>query len=81
MSIHDDLAKRNRILREMDVAAFRRACPGISPEAVLPAMHKARYEIASMAPELRHASRAWLEQNGYGRYQGGPWPPAGVLEE
>lgn len=71
--------ERNRIMREMDVAAAQKMFPQMDPESVEVMLHKARYEVVEMGPELRQASRAWLELRGYSRMKMQPWPPAGVL--
>lgn len=48
--------------------------------ARLIAMHRARYELPEIDPQLRHESRAWLEARGYSRHADfGPWPPKGKL--
>ena len=64
-------AKRNAALRALDIAF---EVPGLkrygSDEVKLIAMHKARYECTDIEPELRHQSRAWLEERGYGRFGG-----------
>jgi len=73
---------RNLALIELDMEYARMVLPGLSSDEVrLAAMHKARYEILSMPPELRHESRAWLEKFGFTRWRQIPWPPAGELPE
>jgi hypothetical protein len=70
---------RDAALRALDVNwAIDRGC---SPEAAEAAMHKARYECLAIEPELRHASREWLETHGSTRMRGAPWPPIGELPE
>jgi hypothetical protein len=76
-----DEAERIRIIVELDIEAAKRLFPMISDEAVLPMLHKVRYETASASDELRHESRAWLEQNGLHRVHGLPWPPKGELDK
>jgi hypothetical protein len=77
-------AVRNKALRDLDVDwAIRQGCP---PDAALAAIHKARYECLDVLPELRRASRQWLEDNGMTRMHGFPWPaddelPTGVDEQ
>ncbi len=78
-------AQRRRMLMTMDLTLGRaliQAGAGGEPiddEAVLIAMHKARYEVPDIPDELRHASREWLESRGFDRLRGTPWPPKGVL--
>lgn len=73
------LAQRNAAFRTLDVAYFRDQCPEISHEAILPAIHKARYECAAIEDALRVASGEWLRTNGYCRMNGQDWPPPGEL--
>ena len=70
------------MLTELDLKAARKIFPEASSDHVLlMSLHKARYESLLVAGDLRHASRAWLEDHGYGRYTGMPWPPDGKLPE
>lgn len=78
------IAQRHQMLVTMDMKMGRaliQSGAGENPtdEAVLIALHKARYEVPSIPDELRHASRAWLEANGHDRLRGIPWPPEGKL--
>jgi hypothetical protein len=67
-------------LRKLDVTYARKMFPNaISDEALLVALHKARYETVSIEPELRHASGAWLRKRGFGRVGGLPLLPTGKL--
>lgn len=52
-----------------------------SDEVLLIGLHKARYENTDLRPELREASRTWLEARNFTRRGGAPWPPAGQLPE
>lgn len=71
---------RNKAFRELDMGFARAAFPNASSdEVLLMAMHKARYECLDMEDALRHESRAWLEERGYERFKGQPWPTDGSL--
>ena len=76
-SLDELLEKRNIALRNLDIAYV--TAMGCAPEFALNALHKARFECTAIEPNLRHASRAWLEANGLGRYMGREWPPKGEL--
>lgn len=74
------IKERNRILTTMDQAAFVRNVPlGISREAVLPAMHKARYHCTDIAPELRRESARWLVEHRFTDLYDYPIDPNGPL--
>jgi hypothetical protein len=73
-------AERDVALSTLDLAWARENLPSSSDEVLLAGMHKARYEIPSIADELRHESRRWLEERGRSRFGELPWPPEGVLE-
>lgn len=76
------LAERDAALRTMDIAYARKMMPGASSDDVrLCAMHKARYEMTGMEPELRRESRAWLEERGFGRLNNSQWPADDSLPE
>jgi hypothetical protein len=67
-------------LIELDMNYVREMVPEMTNDAArLVCLHKARYEHTGVPAEYRHASRAWLEQNGFSRYKQLPWPPAGEL--
>ena len=67
--------ERNAALTTLDMDFARRMLPEArSDEVRLIAMHKARYEAADIAPELRRDSRRWLEERRYARFHGLPWP-------
>ena len=71
---------RNQALRTLDMEYARKTMPAASSDEVrLMAMHKARYEVTSMEPDLRHASRVWLQDRGYARFYDLPWPTDGGL--
>lgn len=71
--------RRDAAMRTLDTEyVIAQGCP---PRAALMALHKARYECTSMEPELRHASRKWLQDNGCHRMHNEPWPPEGELPE
>lgn len=68
------------VLRRGDVAAFMMLTGMANARAAEAGLHKARYETIRDIPDaLRHASRVWLEANGFSRLRGFPWPPQGVL--
>lgn len=72
--------ERNKILAELDVDAAAAWVPGIYPrEVVLMALHKARYDCTDIATELRHASAAWLREQGCTDMRGQPILPEGQL--
>lgn len=85
MNARGPIAERNDALRRLDLSWAHEQIPEGGPrpsnEALLVGMHKARYECTDIEPELRHASRDWLELRGFGRRSGLPWPPAGELDE
>lgn len=70
---------RDEALSNLDIDWARNQCGGGSDEMLLMALHESRYEAARMAPELRHASRKWLEEQGLKRIMGLPWPADGSL--
>lgn len=80
-NIEQEFARLLFALIELDMKYADEMLPEISCEARLVAMHKARYEHINVPAELRHASRAWLEQKGFNRFRQLPWPPAGELPE
>lgn len=63
-----EMAERRRILRELDIPAFRQRTPGSyisSDETILMAMHKARLiTTAGISRDLKAQSRTWLEARG-----------------
>jgi hypothetical protein len=68
----------------LDLAAAREHLVTIgetppSDEVLLISLHKARYEMTTVAPVLRQESRGFLETRGYTRRGGIPWPPFGEL--
>lgn len=72
--------QRDKALANLDMEYARRMIPLASSDEVrLIAMHKARYEAASLAPELRHESGQWLRERGYKRGTGGDLLPEGRL--
>lgn len=73
-------AERRRIVAELDEAAARKLFPMLDGQAILPVLHKARYESVYVSDEARNASRDWLQANGHQRMRGMPWPPKGELE-
>lgn len=62
---HVWIEERDRMLRDLDVDSPQ--CAAVAPEVRLMALHKARYECTNMEPELRHASRHWLQERGLRR--------------
>lgn len=78
----DWISGRDKAVATLDMEYARKMMPGAASDEVrLCAMHKARYEMKRIAPELRHESRAWLEKNGYKRFMDLPWPTEGGLPE
>jgi len=78
--IDDVMRERAAALVALDLDYARRLMPDASSDEVrLAAMHKARYETTTIARELRHASGAWLRENGYLRFGGLPLLPEGEL--
>lgn len=76
----DAIKQRNDALTKLDLEWARRQVPRYSDAHVLlMALHKARYECTDIAPELRHASGAWLRERGYHRLTGRPLLPEGEL--
>lgn len=71
--------ERIRITKELDHVAAKQLFPMMSDEAILPMLHRVRYETTAIEDELRHESRKWLETQGFSRMRGMPWPPMGVL--
>jgi hypothetical protein len=72
--------EQKKALETLDVAWARAQIPDPPPfpireEALLIGMHKARYEFAGIARELRLASGEWLRARGYGRRVGPLLPP------
>lgn len=66
--------ERDAALRTLDIAWAKKRAPYIREEAILIAMHKARYEATSIEDGLRLESRVWLEGQGYSRLGGLPFP-------
>ena len=72
--------ERDAALTALDMDWARRMMPAASSdEVLLVALHKGRYEVSGVAPSLREASRTWLEEHGWSRLDGIPWPPPGQL--
>ena len=62
--------------------AARAAIPRpMTDEVILIGLHKSRYMCTAIAPELRHASGAWLRERGYRQANGLPLLPEGDLPE
>jgi hypothetical protein len=79
--VQPDESEKIRIIRDLDVKAFRTAMPQLpSDDVALIALHKARYETVVVEPSLRTISRMWLQSHNYGRHGNQPWPAEGVLE-
>lgn len=86
ITIKEFIHRRNEILRKMDILSYVQLMLEVNDEFVTPniaelVMHKARYELFSMPPELRQESREWLESRGYSRMCGLAWPPGTFLPE
>jgi len=77
--LRDFIQARNEAFRKLDIRwAMNMGCP---EHSALGALHKARYECVEIEPALRHESRRWLEEHGFSRRAGLPWPPEGELPE
>lgn len=75
------LAARNAALVALDEEYVAKTIPQAPQRMRLMILHKSRYECTDIAPELRHASRAWLAENGCSRMTQGPLLPEGELPE
>lgn len=75
------LEERNAALTTLDVTWAKERFPTADEHTLLMSLHKARYECTAIAPELRHASGAWLRASGYHRMNGLPLLPEGELPE
>ncbi len=75
------LDARNKALAELDESYVAKMVPKAPPGMRLLILHKSRYECTSIAPELRHESRAWLAEGGYKRMNGTELLPEGELPE
>lgn len=74
--------ERDEALRTLDLGWARKNAPrAADDEVLLLALHKTRYEVTTVPAELRHESRRWMEEHGYSRRGGVPWPDAGVLPQ
>ncbi len=80
-SLEEFLARRNKALVELDESYVAATVPKAPSEMRLMILHKSRYEVITIAPELRHASRKWLTERGYSRMTGTPLLPEGELPE
>jgi hypothetical protein len=78
-TVDEYVKARDEALANLDLEWARNQCGGGSDEMLLVALHKSRYDAVRIAPELRHASRKWLEERGYKRIGGLPWPADGSL--
>jgi hypothetical protein len=73
--------ERNEAMTTLDMQWAKRMLPDTTSDYVrLTAMHKARYECVSIAPELRHESAEWLRSRGFGAMSR-PLLPRGELPE
>jgi hypothetical protein len=80
MSIEQYLTERDQAASIMDLEwARQNGMAGMSDESIRIAMHKMRYELTSIDPELRHESAKWLRDRNYGRMTGGALLPEGEL--
>jgi hypothetical protein len=75
------LDERNAALIALDESYVARSVPNCPPEMRLLVLHKSRYECTGIAPEYRHASRAWLAERGFKRMTGDELLPEGELPE
>jgi hypothetical protein len=81
-NIDQEAARLTFALIELDMNYAREILPDASnDEVLLCSLHKDRYEHVNIPPELRHASRAWLQERGFHRYKQLPWPAEGELPE
>lgn len=69
-------------LERLDLKWAERNSPfkGASEETLLCALHKARYEVATIDIALRRESREWLQAHGYTRLKQQAWPDQDLLE-
>lgn len=74
-----DRMERNKAFRSLDIQYARRLWPRASDRECLAALHMARYECDEIDDELRHQSREWLKNKGYGRITGLPFEPDNQL--
>ena len=80
--LDDFLKKRNKALATLDMKYAREMRPDATDdETRLVAMHKARYEVTSLDPSLRHESENYLRRHGYHRMGGLPLLPPGELPD
>jgi hypothetical protein len=76
------LAKRHAALETLDLTYARSQDErGISDEALLIGLHKARVECTAIANKLRLESVEWLRERGYKRMFQQSLPEPGVLPE
>ncbi|MDE3023266.1 MAG: hypothetical protein KGI54_15705 [Pseudomonadota bacterium] len=73
--------ERNNALINLDMEWAHSQMPRLSREPLLAGMHKARYEITEIPSELRHASKAWLIENGFKRLNGLEFPQNDLLPD
>lgn len=71
--------QRNQHLLDLDMEWARQQVPGISDEAQLIGMHKARVECVDLPAEARLLSVEWLREHGFKRSGGLDLPPPGEL--
>ena len=80
MASFDYLADaRVEILKRGDTQAMRALMPGMTAEVAEITLHKCRYDCTALPAEMRHASRSWLAERGYGAMLGRDLLPEGVL--
>lgn len=78
-SFDEYIMERNEALSSLNLDWARSVIPGADSEALLCAMHKARYECSAIAKELRHESGAWLKDRGFKRLGGFELLDEGIL--
>ena len=71
----EQLAERDRILRELDIEGAKRMMPAwLSEAGILAGMHKARVHLPHLGDDLRKESLDWLRERGFKDYGGAPLP-------
>lgn len=73
------IKERDEALRKLDIEWARRRCPGIDEFTALVALHKTRYDCATLEDHYRHESGEWLRSYGFKAMQGRPLLPPGQL--
>ena len=82
------LKRRDKALTELDIDFAREMIRASGREITndtddfwLTVLHQARYEATTVPKQLRHISRAWLEERNRTRMFGQEWPLNGDLPQ